>query len=170
MNASLEDRVYRLVAEDLGIKREKLTAASTLSHDLGVEGDDAVEFFERFAKEFSVDLNELGGDWDAYFSAEGAGLGTALFVLVPSILFATILGLAFPSLPFWLPGIIGFTSWMAAVYFWQKIHPRRHPQISIQDLVNCANAGNWTKALPRSATVRLAKNRRYGGLGRWFVS
>src|SRR6266852_3783230 len=120
MNDSTEDRVYALVAEERAVKREELTPTSTLSHDLGMEGDDAVEFFERFAKEFSVDLKQLGEDWRAYFSPEGAGLGTMLYVLVPPGVFAAVLHLAFPSLPLWLWGIMGILGWVAAIYYWQK--------------------------------------------------
>ena len=45
MQDSLSDRVYDLVAQKRGVRRE----GTTLSHDLGMEGDDAVEFFEDFA-------------------------------------------------------------------------------------------------------------------------
>jgi hypothetical protein len=167
MNDSLEDRVYALVEGELGVKRETLTPNSTLSHDLGMEGDDAVEFFERFAKEFNVDTRQLGEDWHAYFSPEGAGLGTLLCVFVPPGVFAAVLSLVFPSLPLWLWGITGIVGWLAAIYYWQKTHPG--PQISVQDLVECARAGIWKKELPGSIRVRLSKYRRYG-LIRWFIS
>ncbi len=62
MNDLIEGRVYALVAEERAVRREELTPTSTLSHDLGMDGDDAVEFFERFAKEFSVDARQLGED------------------------------------------------------------------------------------------------------------
>jgi acyl carrier protein len=163
MNDSIEERVYALVAKERGVKREKLTPNSTLSHDLGMEGDDAVEFFEKFAKEFSVDLKRLGEDWKAYFSAEGMGLGGLLLLVVPSALCAVILGLAFASLPAWLCGTIGIVSWMAAIYYWQKMHPG--PQISIQDLIECARVGVWAKDLPPNANPRAAKYQ----LNRWLV-
>lgn len=169
MHDSIEDRVYAFVADELGVKRETLTPSSTLSHNLGMEGDDAVEFFERFAKTFSLDFKQLGADWDAYFFAEGAGLGTMLCVLVLSGIFAVAFGLAFPNLPLWVPGILGVLGgvfgWVAAIYYWPKMHPRS--QISIQDLVDCARAGIWTKELPANVRVKLSRYRRYGGLIRW---
>jgi hypothetical protein len=132
-----------------------------------MEGDDAVEFFERFAKEFSVDARQLGEDWHAYFSPEGAGLGTVVCVLVASGVFAAVLHRAFPNLPMWLCGILGVSGWIAVIYYWRKTHPGA--QISIQDLFDCAKAGIWTKELPANVKVKLAKYRHHGWLSRWFL-
>ncbi|HEV7382412.1 MAG TPA: DUF1493 family protein [Dyadobacter sp.] len=40
-----------------------------LSRDLDIEGDDAVDFFEKFEDEFKVDLSNL--NLDIYFHGEG---------------------------------------------------------------------------------------------------
>jgi hypothetical protein len=50
MTDSIDERVYAFVAEERGVRREKLVSRTTLSHDLGMEGDDAVEFFEQFSE------------------------------------------------------------------------------------------------------------------------
>jgi len=71
MDASLQERVLAFVSEQTGVKREKIHLETTLSGDLGVEGDDAVEFFEEFRTEFAVELQELGRDWSFYFGPEG---------------------------------------------------------------------------------------------------
>jgi acyl carrier protein len=170
MNDAIEDRVYALVADELGVKREKVSPNSKLSHDLGMEGDDAVEFFEKFSKEFSVDLKQLGEDWHAYFSPEGAGLRTILCILVPSGVLTAALHFAFSNLSIWLCGIVGFGCWIAAIAYWQKTHPDRYPQISVQELIDCASTGVWTKDLPVDVRARLLKYRSYGWLGRWFTS
>src|SRR5271170_715616 len=85
---SIEDRVYALVAEERGVRREKLASSTSLSNDLGLEGDDAVEFFEDFSREFAVDLTALGADWQCYFGKEGVGLGGILLVVVPTVVLA----------------------------------------------------------------------------------
>ena len=60
MEAPLQERVLAFVSEQTGVKPERIRPATTLSRDLGIEGDDAVEFFERFHTKFAVDLQELG--------------------------------------------------------------------------------------------------------------
>jgi len=39
--------------------------------DLGMDGDDAVEFFEAFGQTFSVDLARLWQHWHHHFAPEG---------------------------------------------------------------------------------------------------
>ena len=72
MGDSVNESVYTLLAQELLLPRERLAAHKTLSRDLGMEGDDAVEFFEKFEKEFQVDLSSLWADWNCYFAPEGA--------------------------------------------------------------------------------------------------
>ena len=66
--ADLATRVRQLVAAERGMAIERIPLDSKLLEDLGMEGDDAVEFFRRFAREFDVDLS--GMRWRRYFSAE----------------------------------------------------------------------------------------------------
>ena len=133
------------------MRREKLTPFTMLSHDLGMEGDDAVEFFENFGKKFAVDLRPLDRDWHLYFGQEGGGLKLALFVIVPTLLFTYLVRFIIPSVPVWLAASVGVAGWMGAVYCWQRFRGPRDPQISIQDLVDCANTRKWTKVLPMDA-------------------
>jgi hypothetical protein len=170
MYDSIQDRVYALVAEERGVRREKLHPLTTLSHDLGMEGDDAVEFFRDFGEKFAVDLKQLDQDWHCYFGPEGVGFGGILFVLFPTLILAFLLGLAVSNLSFMWAVSISFVLWMGAVYCWQRFRPSRDPEISIQDLVDCAKAGRWTKELPADARARRVRHATYGGLGRWFTS
>lgn len=55
----IEDEVFDFVAEERGMKREKLKPSDRLLVDLGMDGDDAVEFFEKFENKFEVDLTYL---------------------------------------------------------------------------------------------------------------
>ena len=50
----------------------KLNRETKLEDDLGITGDDAVDFFDKFSKEFNVDLSAL--DLQRYFESEGVGL------------------------------------------------------------------------------------------------
>jgi hypothetical protein len=51
------------------LTRRKITLATDVAWDLGVDGDDAQEFVRRFADQFSVDMSEF--DFDMYFGGEG---------------------------------------------------------------------------------------------------
>jgi acyl carrier protein len=55
----IEDEVFDFVAEQRGMKRDKLKVSDRLLVDLGMDGDDASEFFEAFEKKFEVDLTYL---------------------------------------------------------------------------------------------------------------
>ncbi len=79
MNVSIEAGVIDLIAKDRGLPVAKVTLEKRLLHDLGMDGDDAVEFFEDFGKRYEVDLAPLYQNWDRHFGREGFGspLGTA---------------------------------------------------------------------------------------------
>ncbi len=46
-----------------------LCRTTRLGEDLGMDGDDAVDFFEDFAETFRVDLADMR--WDRHFGPEG---------------------------------------------------------------------------------------------------
>lgn len=66
------DRVKEFISKYWSIPLAKLNSKSRLEDDLGITGDDAVEFFDLFSKEFEVDLREL--ELQKYFESEGVGL------------------------------------------------------------------------------------------------
>ena len=63
------DRVRALLVDETGVRPAKVTEASRLVKDLGVDGDDLGEFMKRFFNELSVD--SAGFDPDAYIPDEG---------------------------------------------------------------------------------------------------
>ena len=67
--SKLEEIKDFVMAEKLVRKREKLLASTRLSEDIGLEGDDADEFLEAFAKKFNVDFSQF--DFHKYFAEEG---------------------------------------------------------------------------------------------------
>lgn len=59
-----------IIQKYFGFKLDKkIDMQTTLSNDLGIEGDDAVIFFEKFDSEFKIDLTGL--DLNKYFHGEG---------------------------------------------------------------------------------------------------
>jgi hypothetical protein len=145
----MEERAYALLVEALSVPREKLAADKTLSHDLGVEGDDAAEFFERFGLEFRVDFSSLYEDCSKYFAAEGVSPAVVLVMLGPGALTGFGMEQLFASLPAWICFSVGMLIWLVPFFYFVRRRSRRALQISIQDLIACANEGRWSE-LPRT--------------------
>ena len=52
----LENKVKDIIAEELGVEREKLTDAASFMEDLGADSLDTVELVMAFEKEFDIDI------------------------------------------------------------------------------------------------------------------
>lgn len=66
----IEEKVKALVAQQTGVRIEELSLQTELGKELGIDGDDAVEFFEKFSEEFQVDLSTF--QFDKYFGPEAS--------------------------------------------------------------------------------------------------
>jgi hypothetical protein len=148
VDVSIEERVYALLLEELHVPREKLAANKTLSHDLGMEGDDAAEFFEKFGHEFQVDFSGLYQDWSRYFAADAVSPVVVLIVLGPGALIGFGMERLFARLPTWISFSVGLLIWLVPFFYFVRRRSRRALQISIQDLIDCANEGRWSKLSP----------------------
>ena len=152
---AIQDRVFALVAEQTGEKQGKLSLATTLGHDLGMDGDDAVEFFERFRSEFALDLQNLYRDWKFYFGPEGTPITSLLCLILPGLAFGIGLTTVFPALPAWLMFLIAYGMWFGLFFSWVRKQQKSMPQISIADLIQIANSGRWTKQVSEEARRKL---------------
>ena len=54
--SSVEDKVKDIIAEELGVEREKLTNEASFMEDLGADSLDQVELVMAFEKEFDIDI------------------------------------------------------------------------------------------------------------------
>jgi acyl carrier protein len=52
----IEDKVKDIIAEELGVEREKLTDSASFMEDLGADSLDQVELVMAFEKEFDIDI------------------------------------------------------------------------------------------------------------------
>ncbi len=69
MDNLIFDKVKAFTSELAGIKEESILETSSVEKDLGIYGDDAVEYILAFGKKFNVDVsNFMAAD---YFSPEG---------------------------------------------------------------------------------------------------
>ncbi len=54
--SELEQKVKDIIAEELGVEREKLTNDASFMEDLGADSLDTVELVMAFEKEFDIDI------------------------------------------------------------------------------------------------------------------
>jgi len=67
---TIEDQVLELLAAERGMDKSEIQPEDSLAQDLGMDGDDAVDFFRSFAKNFNVDIESLWLNWKRHFSSE----------------------------------------------------------------------------------------------------
>jgi hypothetical protein len=141
MDALLE-QVVEFTAQHRGGIRKKIVPTARLAQDLGIDGDDAVEFFKHFGERFGVDLKGLWEDWDQYFVPEG-GPGVAFFLTCISLMVVgqglhKLLGL----LPFWIWGSALIVLWVWPLRCWPQ-RPKGSAPIIVQNLVDAAGRKQW---------------------------
>jgi len=86
-NPDTVDKVVRFVAREARVDPGVLSLSMSLLEDLGIDGDDAIDFFNAFAEEFGVNLS--GFDPKKYFGPEGLG-ATTIFARLLSLLLGRI--------------------------------------------------------------------------------
>lgn len=69
---ALYNRILDFVSSETTTRSQNLSGSTDIAKELGVEGDDAVEFMLKFQKEFDVDLSNF--HFDRYFGSEGFNL------------------------------------------------------------------------------------------------
>jgi acyl carrier protein len=128
----LEKRVRALVADMTGTRIERISLNTRISHDIGCDGDDAVELFEAFAKEFDVDLS--GIKWERHFGPEGGNPFGCFFIVLVVLFGWSARGNKIVSK--WIPGDAG-------------------EPVTIGDLVAAARAKRWVKTYSTLSDLKL---------------
>lgn len=148
---ALESSVVDFTARQLSVRREKIGLESRLGRDLGVDGDDAVQFFDQFEKTFNVSLSNLRSEWGYHFGPEASFTGRQLFgslICISLVLLALLLA---RQLPTW--GLCVDIATAALSLIWVLVAGRqRLVDISINDLVNAAKNRKWP-GIPRQTSV-----------------
>lgn len=144
IDVSPEDNVLTFVSTHWPIpRRHKLSAETRLAQDLGMDGDDAAEFFKDFGEKFNVDFADLHIRWHQHFVPEGGGSFGAMVVLCLCVTTGFFLHLLFGPLPAWGWGITLIGAAILIFQYWfakDTMFP-----ITVGDLVESARSGRWAK-------------------------
>lgn len=141
----IEQRIIALVSHETGMKREHIKLTSRLVHDFGMDGDDAVECFEKFSTDFNAEIAPLWNHWHEHFGPEAVAPSMGyVIILVASVILGDILHSAFRGIPSWAWMIL-----LIIVYHW--VHHRlffdregiKAIPVTVGDLMDAAKAGTW---------------------------
>ncbi|WP_310593852.1 DUF1493 family protein [Flavobacterium sp.] len=69
MNEETFNKLKEFIINQSAVNDEEINSSTRIEDDLGVSGDDAVEFIIAFGKEFNVDISKFMAN--DYFSPEG---------------------------------------------------------------------------------------------------
>lgn len=138
----VEAEVIDLVANERGLPREKVRLSDRLLQDLGMDGDDAVDFFSSVHERFGTDLTNLYKHWSSHFGPEGLSLRDGLIILPAALIGGLIAGAADLS-TFW-----GVAMTAALLVGWIWIMRRWGSQdcmvpVTVGDVVAAVEQGAW---------------------------
>lgn len=147
----LELRVKDRLAVKLAIDGDEIQMNYRLRSDLGLDGNSAVEFFQRYGEDFSVDLTELKAAWQFYFSPERAAISRGTkFALVAGASAWLLQAMLFPQISTFF-GLVTAAGLAAVVWLAEQIAERmnRDPEIpaereiTVGELIENARTGVW---------------------------
>lgn len=144
---SAEERVFAFVVKQTDL-RKPLPGSHQLADDLGIDGDEAVDFFEAFKAEFQVDLEPLYLNWSRHFGPEGFPISVGLLMVVVGV--AASVPAILIGLPEWAViglGVAAMLGWLFGLRAWPLTGPRLTP-ITVDQLVEAAEAGRWPEHPP----------------------
>ncbi len=149
METSLEDRVIEFTARRLPAAAGRISLDSRLLQDLGLDGEDAIEFFEAYDDEFEVDLSVLiEQNWKRHFGSVGGVRWTVIAGFFLCFLISEGLNYLFRAVPQWLLYLAIILVWAGVMEFWPLgAKPPELIPITVRDLVEAARAKEWVKAV-----------------------
>jgi acyl carrier protein len=141
-DASIDHQLIGLISEQIGVPRGKITPSSRLLQDLGMDGDDAVEFFADFAERYGADLTPLYTHWDKHFGPEGL-VGPTSFAVMLVLVALPFLALPFGVSPLWVMGaeFVALVLWMWPLRQW-LIKDETVP-VTVEHLLITARTKRW---------------------------
>lgn len=143
VSRSVATEVIDELARKRGMRRERIRLSDRLLQDIGLDGDDAVDFFVSVQERFGTDLTQLREHWSEHFRAER----TLMWAAVVPILFLIVAILVAGSTHSKAWGAAaGLTlAAIAAAIMLRRTPRKRMVPITVQELVVAAEAGMWSE-------------------------
>ena len=137
-----QSEVIDLLAHERGLPRERLGLSDRLLQDLGMDGDDAVDFFNNLHERFGTDLTQLHQHWSEHFGPEGFSCWNGLVIIPAAIIGGVVAG--FAGLSKFLGVAIAvalLAAWLWVMRRWGS--PDKMVPITVQQVVAAVEAGAW---------------------------
>jgi hypothetical protein len=109
-----------------------------------MDGEDAVEFFEKFGKEFNVNLDDLHIRWGQHFGPEGGPSFGVVVVIVLCVTAGFLLRDFIGVLPAWVWGFALIV--IAFVLYRHWFGVKTMVPITVSDLIDSVRSGRWSKS------------------------
>jgi ribose/xylose/arabinose/galactoside ABC-type transport system permease subunit len=145
MNDDPKATVRKLLIENQGLSKAKVTDHARILHDLGVDGDDAAEIFEKLNAQFGTDFNELNHQWTTFFNTEGVSpravlLGIPAIIICGGVAGISVAALRWPTIIAVLLTLLLFVGggWLFSRWFGRELHP-----LTVNGLAEIVRAGRW---------------------------
>jgi hypothetical protein len=137
-----QSEVMDLIAHERGVRREKVHLSDRLLQDLGMDGDDAVDFFISVHERFGTDLTDLHQHWSEHFGPEEFSCLNGLILVPAALTGGAVAGVAGLS-TFWG---VAITVALIAACLWVMRRwgpPDRRVPITVGEVVAAVEAGAW---------------------------
>ncbi|HVM38615.1 MAG TPA: hypothetical protein VM265_09535 [Sphingomicrobium sp.] len=137
-----QSEVIYLLAHERGLPIERVHLSDRLLQDLGMDGDDAVDFFNSVHERFGTDLTHLHEHWSEHFGPEGFSCWNGL-VIIPAALIGGGVASAAGLSTFWGVAITValLAAWLWAMRRWGP-HDSMVP-VTVGEVVAAVEAGSW---------------------------
>jgi hypothetical protein len=146
---ALRETVIEFVSRFTGLHADKLTPQSRLNYEVGMDGDDAADFFRQYRTAFGVELGELELHWEQHFSPEGMSLSTGATLFGPPFIVGFVLTEVSHRDAPWVWFLGAYAIWWLLLWAWIKIRGRDTAiPVTIEDLIEAIAARKWAKAYP----------------------
>jgi hypothetical protein len=137
-----KSEVMDILADEHGLPREKLQLSDRLLQDLGMDGDDAVDFFNGLHERFGTDLTHLHEHWTEHFGPEGFSCWNGLIIMPAAVIGGLVAAFAGLS-TFWGVAIAVslLAAWLWVMRRWGP--PDKMVPITVEEVVAAVEAGGW---------------------------
>lgn len=137
-----QSELMDLVAHERGLPREKVHLSARLLQDLGMDGDDAVDFFNSVHDRFGTDLTHLHEHWSEHFGPEGLSCWNGLVIMPAAAIGGVVAGIAGLS-TFWGVAItvVLLAAWVWVMRRWGPAD--RVVPVTVGEVVAAVEAGVW---------------------------